>query len=155
VKGSVSWPRVHAYPRSMGPKMDSLLYAILGSLLRNRFVLPLWIRQTGYLRTWKPVPSCLQFDQQRVLSRIFLLLLPPSSSSGCPYPPPWRNEKPQLSSWKLKPNPTAIREGLTERKTALETTGSTIRRLRGIKFRCWTATCYKGSVSVGPCELRC
>jgi hypothetical protein len=29
----------------MGPKMDSLLYAILGSLLRNRFVSPLWIRQ--------------------------------------------------------------------------------------------------------------
>jgi hypothetical protein len=29
-----------------------------------------------YLRTWKPVPSCLQFDQQRVLSRFFCLLLP-------------------------------------------------------------------------------
>jgi hypothetical protein len=26
--------------------MDSLLYAILGSVLRNRFVSPLWIRQT-------------------------------------------------------------------------------------------------------------
>ena len=39
--------RVHAHPRSMGPKLDSLLYAILSSLLlRNRFVLPLWIRQT-------------------------------------------------------------------------------------------------------------
>ena len=37
--------RVHARPRSMGPKMDTLLYAILGSLLRNRFILPLWIRQ--------------------------------------------------------------------------------------------------------------
>ena len=32
--------RVHAHPRSMGPKIDSL-YAILSSLLRNRFVLPL------------------------------------------------------------------------------------------------------------------
>ena len=29
-----------------------------------------------YLRAWKPVPSCLQFDQQRVLSRFFSLLLP-------------------------------------------------------------------------------
>jgi hypothetical protein len=33
-----------------------------------------------YLRAWKPVPSCLQFDQQRVLSRfsslLLLLLLP-------------------------------------------------------------------------------
>jgi hypothetical protein len=32
--------RVHAHPRSMGPKMDSLLYAILGSLPRTRFVRP-------------------------------------------------------------------------------------------------------------------
>jgi hypothetical protein len=29
-----------------------------------------------YLRAWKPVPSCPQFDQQRVLSRFFSLLLP-------------------------------------------------------------------------------
>jgi hypothetical protein len=34
------------FPLPMGPKMDSLLYAILGFLLRNRFVSPLWIRQT-------------------------------------------------------------------------------------------------------------
>jgi hypothetical protein len=27
--------RAHAHPRSIGPEMDSLLYAILGSLLRN------------------------------------------------------------------------------------------------------------------------
>src|SRR2546423_2098891 len=33
--------RVHAHPRSMGPKMDFLLSAILSSLLRNRFVSPL------------------------------------------------------------------------------------------------------------------
>src|SRR5271170_8167861 len=49
--------RVHAHPRSMGPKMDSLLYTILGSLLRNRFVLPLWDPTDRYLRAWKPVPS--------------------------------------------------------------------------------------------------
>src|SRR2546423_12182378 len=30
----------------MSLQMDSLLYAILGSLLRNRFASPLWIRQT-------------------------------------------------------------------------------------------------------------
>jgi hypothetical protein len=29
-----------------------------------------------YLKAWKPVPSCPQFDQQRVLSRFFSLLLP-------------------------------------------------------------------------------
>jgi hypothetical protein len=43
--------------------------------------------------------------------------------------------KPRLRSWELEPNPTARREGRTERKTALEATGSTIRRLRGIKIR--------------------
>ena len=51
-----------------------------------------------YLRAWKPVPSCPQFDQQPVLSRLFSLLPPPS-------PPSWRNEKPRLRSWKLEPNP--------------------------------------------------
>src|SRR5436305_5805502 len=39
-----------------------------------------WATTDRYLRAWKPVPSCLQFDQQRVLSRFFSLLLPPSSS---------------------------------------------------------------------------
>jgi hypothetical protein len=34
--------RVHAHPRSKGPKMDSL-YTILGCLLRSSFVSPLWI----------------------------------------------------------------------------------------------------------------
>jgi hypothetical protein len=82
LKGERLVARVHAHPRSMGPKMDSLTLRYLGSLLCNRFVPPLWIRQTGYLRAWKPVPSCLQFNQQRVLSRFFLLLLLPSSSSS-------------------------------------------------------------------------
>jgi hypothetical protein len=94
-----------------------------------------------YLRAWKPVPPCLQFDQQRVLSHFFSALLPLSPSSNGRLPPLlWRNEKPRLRSWKLEPNPTAIREGPTERKTALEITGSTIRRPRGIRIRCWTAT---------------
>jgi hypothetical protein len=35
VKGERLVARVHAHPRSMSPKMDSLLYAILGSLLCN------------------------------------------------------------------------------------------------------------------------
>jgi hypothetical protein len=34
-----------------------------------------------YLRAWKSVPPCLQFDQQGVLSR-FISLLPPSPSSN-------------------------------------------------------------------------
>ncbi len=35
-----------------------------------------WAPTDRYLRAWKPVPSCLQFDQQRLLSRFFSLLLP-------------------------------------------------------------------------------
>src|SRR5271170_6294201 len=58
-----------------------------------------------YLRAWKPVPSCLQFDQQRVLSRFFSLPLPPPSFQRPPSPPSWRNEKPRLRSWELEPNP--------------------------------------------------
>jgi hypothetical protein len=96
--------------------MDPLLYAILGS---DRQIL------NGMEA---------QFDQQRVLSRFFSLLLPPSPSSNGRLH--HRNEKPRPRSWKLEPNLTAIREGPTERKTALETTGSTIRRLSGIKIRC-------------------
>ena len=60
--------------------MDSLLYAILGSLLRNRFVPALVDPTDRYLRAWKPVPSCPQFDQQRVLSRFFSLLLLPTAA---------------------------------------------------------------------------
>jgi hypothetical protein len=48
--------RVHAHPRGMGPKMDSLLYVILGSLLRNRIVSPLWIRQTDTQGRGSPFP---------------------------------------------------------------------------------------------------
>jgi hypothetical protein len=33
-----------------------------------------WAPTDRYLRAWKPVLSCLQFDQQRVLSRFFSLL---------------------------------------------------------------------------------
>ena len=40
--------------RLMGPKMDSLLYAILGSLLCNRALVDPTDR---YLRAWKPIPS--------------------------------------------------------------------------------------------------
>jgi hypothetical protein len=36
----------------------------------------------------------------------------------------------------LEPNPKTIREGRIQRKTALETMGSTIRRLKEIKIRC-------------------
>src|SRR5271155_5874799 len=33
-----------------------------------------------YLRAWKPVPSCPQFDQQRMLSRFFSLLPLPTAA---------------------------------------------------------------------------
>jgi hypothetical protein len=59
-----------------------------------------------------------------------------SLSQRPPSPPSWRNEKLRLRNWKLESNPMVIGEEPTERKIALETTGSTIRRLRGIKIWC-------------------
>jgi hypothetical protein len=117
------------------PKWTPFLYAILVSILRNR---PCG-SDRQYLRARKPVPSCLQCSPS-----FSLFQRPPSSTINS------ETKKPRLRSWKVEPNPTAIREGPTERKT----TGSTIRGLRGIKIRCWAATCCKGSVSLGPCELR-
>jgi hypothetical protein len=52
-------------------------------------------------------------------TRAFPLFLPPSPSflfQRLSSPPPRQNEKPQPSSWKLEPSPTAIREGHTERE---------------------------------------
>ena len=61
----------------MGPKIDSLLYATYFGLLPAQPLRLALVDPTDrYLRAWKPVPSCLQFDQQRVLSRFFCLLLP-------------------------------------------------------------------------------
>src|SRR5271155_4543111 len=118
----------------MGPKIDSLLLRYFGLPPAQPLRLALVDPTDRYLRAWKPVPSCLQFDQQRVLSRFFLPPFPSFSLFQRP-PSSWRNEKPRLRSWELKPKPTAIRERRTERRTALETTGSTIRRLRRVKIR--------------------
>ena len=52
----------------MGPKNGLPSFRYFG--LRLALVDP----TDRYLRAWKPVPSCLQFDQQRVLSRSFSLL---------------------------------------------------------------------------------
>jgi len=129
--------RVHAHLRSMGPKMDSISLRYFGLGSSQPLRLALVDPTDKYLRAWKPIPSCLHFDQQRVPSSpSFSLFQRP------PFSTPWRDEMPRLRSWKLKPNPTAIREGRTGRKTALSTTGNTIRRLRGVKIRCWTATCH-------------
>jgi hypothetical protein len=52
------------------------LYAIFGLPSAQPLRLALVDPTDRYLRAWKPVPSCPQFDQQRVLSRFFSLLLP-------------------------------------------------------------------------------
>ena len=117
------------------PKWTSFLYAIFGLPSAQPLRLALVDSTDRYLRAWKPVPSCLQFDQQRVLSRFFLPSFPSFSLFQRPPSPSWRNEKLRLRSWELEPKPTAIREGRTERRTALSTTGNTIRRLRGVKIR--------------------
>jgi hypothetical protein len=58
-----------------------------------------WALTDRQSRAWKPVPSCLQFDQQRVLSRFFSLL-----PTAAPLPSSWRDEKPRLRSCELEPN---------------------------------------------------
>src|SRR2546423_9739224 len=108
----------------MGPKMDSLLYAILGS-----------DRQILKSVKARSVHACSLISNACFPASSPSFLLLPLSNGRLPHPS-WRDEKPRLRSWELEPNPTAIREKRTERKTALETTGSTIRRLRGIKIRC-------------------
>src|SRR5256885_16824404 len=103
--------RVHAHLDRWAPKMDSLLFAILG------FVSPLWIRQTDIQGHGSP------FRHARILinnvcfpasSPSFSLFQqpppPPHPPPTPPPPPPWRSDKPQLTSWKLEPNPTATRE---------------------------------------------
>ena len=82
-----------SHPRSMGPKMDSI-YAILGCLLRSRFVSPLWVRQTDTQRRGSPLINYAS-------SPSFSLFQRPSSLLS------WRNENSGLRSWKLKPNPTS------------------------------------------------
>jgi hypothetical protein len=139
--------RVHAHPRSMGPKngLPSLRYFGLppAQPLRLAPVDP----TDRYLRAWKPVPSCLQFDQQRMLSRFFSLLppsfLPPLllPLPAAPFSTIMAKRKATAEELEARAESNGYKRGRTERKTALETMGSTIRRLRGIKIRCWTATC--------------
>src|ERR1700733_7875584 len=68
--------RVHAHPRPMGPKMDSLSLRYFGLPPAQPLRLALIDPTDRYLRAWKPVPPCPQFDQLRVLSHFFSLLLP-------------------------------------------------------------------------------
>ena len=79
MKGERLVARVHADPRSMGPKMDSLSLRYFGLRPAQPLRLALVDPTDRYLRAWKPVPSCLQFDQQRVLSRFFSLLPLPTA----------------------------------------------------------------------------
>src|SRR5436305_1114458 len=110
--------------------MDSLSLRYFGLRPAQPLRLALVHPTDRYLRAWKPVPSCLQFDQHRVLSRFFLPPFPSSLFQS----PSWRNEKPRLRSWELEPKPTAIREGRTERRTALETNGKHNEKTKESKF---------------------
>jgi hypothetical protein len=74
--------RVHAHLRSMGPKIDFLSLHYFGLPPAQPLRLALVDPTDRYLRAWKPVPPCLQFDQQRVLSHFFSVLLPLSPSSS-------------------------------------------------------------------------
>ena len=76
--------RVHAHPRSMGPKMDSLSLRILGSFLRNRFVSLLWIRQTSATRafpTSSPFFSLLLFFRFHIATSCGKIVAKPTVDS--------------------------------------------------------------------------
>jgi hypothetical protein len=107
--------RVRAHPRSMGPKMV-LLYAILGSFLRNCFVSLLWIRLTDTQGRETPGAPRSQFDHYACFPVPFHCFSP----LPAPSPPLWRSKKPRPRSCSLVPNPTVTRGRHTERKTAPE-----------------------------------
>jgi hypothetical protein len=66
--------RVHAHPRSMGPKMDSISLRYFGLRPSQPVRLALVDPTDKYLRTWKPIPSCILISNA--------CLLPPSPSSN-------------------------------------------------------------------------
>src|ERR1700728_80613 len=80
---------MHAHPWSMGPKMDSLLYAIFGLPPAQPLRLALVDPTDRYLRAWKPVLPCLQLISKRVLSCFFSVLLPLSPSPSDYQRPPF------------------------------------------------------------------
>src|SRR3984957_8758585 len=106
--------RGHANPQSMSPKMDSLSLRFFGLVDPT----------DRYFRAWKPVPSCLQFDQQRVLSRFFSLLLSPSPSSNGRLPPPsWRNEKPRAGELEARAESNGYKRGAHREKDSTRDNG--------------------------------
>jgi hypothetical protein len=66
-----------------------------------------------YLRAWKPVPLCPQYNHYVCFPAsspsfsLFLFQRPPA-------PPSRRNDKQRSRSWELEPNPTVIREAHRE-----------------------------------------
>src|SRR5436305_13780847 len=107
----------------MGPKMDSLLYAILGS---DRQIIK------GRGSPFRHACSLISNASFPDSSPSFSLFQRPPSLLPC------RNEKPRLRSCKLKSNLTSIRVGRNERKTALETQGDSMRMPNENKVRCYT-----------------
>jgi hypothetical protein len=97
--------RVDAHSRSMGPKIDPLLYAILVCLLCSRFVSPLWIRQTGIQGCGSPLINYTCVPDYSSFS--FSLLEQPLSPLSC------RNEKATAEKLEAKPNLTVSRGNVT------------------------------------------
>src|SRR5277367_5078615 len=114
--------RVRAHPRSMVPNGLPLRYFRLPTTQPLRLAL---VNPTDrYLRDWKPRYAA-PIDHYLCFPASFA----PSSSSNCRLHHHRRNEKLRLRSCSLEPNLTVIRKAPTERKMALETTGSTTIRL--------------------------
>jgi len=145
--------RLHAHPQSMGPKMDSLLYATYFGLLPAQPLRLALVDPTDrYLRAWKPVPSCLQFDST---TRAFPLLLPPSPSSNGRLLHHHGEAKSHSRGPTCSGRIKGLQEGGSPRGRQHSRQQKAHRqRLRRIKMRHWTAMSCKRSASHGGCKDR-
>src|SRR3954454_20288735 len=112
--------RVHAHPRLMGPKMDSILYGVFGSLLRNRFVSRLWIRQTDTQGRGSPFRHARSLINNACFpaSSPFFSLLPRPTAA---FSTIMAKQKATAEEREARAESNGYRRGPTERNTALET----------------------------------
>ena len=100
-----------------------------------------------YLRAWKPVQSCLQFDQQRALSRFFSLF--PTAA----FPTIMARRKATAEELGDRAESNGCKRGAYREKDSARDNGKHNKKIKRNQNLVWTATYCKGSVSLDPCEL--
>jgi hypothetical protein len=80
-----------------------------------------------YLRAWKPVPSCLKFDQQCLLSRFFSLLLPLPTVA---FSTTMAKRKATAEELEAQTNLAAIREGAYREKDSTRDNGKHNKKIK-------------------------